>query len=198
MPEHKKHVFHLYNCQKITLTLYAARHKIWLEYNIFDRALYHFKYCSRPSNFILALWADHTQAREAWNRGTRMGTVPCVCTSWITMGSVLGSRKNVVTASLSPRRAVMTGCKICGWGASMSSTCWRVLARWGWRAGHSPDRRWATSPGTWPHPGRRQAPDSWVQCLLSQHDLYLPLIIFPITVADLTAEDEELQVHQIG
>ena len=114
-----------------------------------------------------------------------MGTVPCVCTSWISMGSVLGSRKNIVTASLSPRRAVMTGCKICGWGASMSSTCWRVLARWGWRAGHSPDRRWATSPGTWPHPGRRQAPDSWVQCLLSQHDLYLPLSIFPITVAFL-------------
>ena len=28
-----------------------------------------------------------------------------------------------------------------------------VLARLGWRAGHSPDRRWATSPGTWTHPG---------------------------------------------
>ena len=128
---------------------------------------FHCKYCSRPSNLILALWADHTQAREAWKRGTSTFTEPYSCTSWITKGSVLGSRKNVVTASLSPCRAVNTGCKRCGWGANMSRRCWRVLARWGCRAGHSADSRWATSPGTWPQPGRRQAPDSWVQCLLS-------------------------------
>ena len=30
----------------------------------------------------------------------------------------------------------------------------------------------ATSPGTRPQPGRRQAPDSCDQCLLSQHDRY--------------------------
>ena len=170
--------------------------KIQIQYKL--TVTHHCIYCSRPSNFILVLCADHTQEREAWKRGTRTGTVPCICTSWITMGSVLGSRKNLVTTSLSPCKADMTGYKRCGWGASISRRCWRVLARLGCRAGHSPDNRWATSPGTWPQPGRRQAPDSWVQCLLSQHDRYRPLSILAITVADRTAEEEELHVHQRG
>ena len=54
------------------------------------------------------------------------------------------------------------------------------------------------SPGTSPQPGRQHAPVSHVQCLLSQHDLYRPLSILAITVADLTAVEEELHVHQSG
>jgi len=91
--------------------------------------------------------------------------------------SVLGSRKNVVTSSLSPLRATSTGCMRCGWGASMVMRWWRVVARLGWSAGHSPERRWATSPGTRPQPGRRQAPDSCVQCLLSQHILLVECLL---------------------
>ena len=36
-----------------------------------------------------------------------------------------------------------------------------------------------------------QAPDSWVQCLLSQRDRYRPLSILAITVAARTAKEEE-------
>ena len=54
------------------------------------------------------------------------------------------------------------------------------------------------SPGNWPQPGRRHAPDSSDQCLLSQQDLYLLLSILAITVADLTAVGEERQVHHTG
>ena len=78
--------------------------------------------------------------------------------SCITVGSVLGSRRKVVTGPLSPCRTVSTWCWRMGWGGSIAHMWSKVTTRWGWRAGHSPDCRWATSPGTCPHPGRRHAP----------------------------------------
>ena len=62
----------------------------------------------------------------------------------------------------------------------------------------TPLRRWGTSSDIWPQPGSQHAPDSSVQCLLSQHERYLPLNILAITVADLTAVEEEKQVHHSG
>ena len=44
----------------------------------------------------------------------------------------------------------------------------------------------------------RKATGTWVQCLLNQHDRYLPLNILAATVADLTAEEEEKHVHHSG
>ena len=64
---------------------------------------------SSPNNLILVLWAHHTQARQTLNSGCSTGSWPYCCTSLITHGSVLGSKKKVVTASLSPCRADSTG-----------------------------------------------------------------------------------------
>ena len=84
--------------------------------------------------------------------------------SCITVGSVLGSRRKVVTGPLSPCRTVSTWCWRMGWGGSIAHMWSKVTTRWGWRAGHSPDCRWATSPGTCPHPGRRHAPILFISC----------------------------------
>ena len=70
---------------------------------------FHRKY-SKPSILILVLWADQTHARHTLNSVCRTGSIPHCWTSLITSGSVLGSRKKAVTASLSLCRADHTGC----------------------------------------------------------------------------------------
>ena len=101
-------------------------------------------------------------------------------------------------ASLSLSSAERKGARRWGLSPSMDLILVRVVARTGFKAGHSDESRWATSPGATPQPGRRQAPDSWVQWRLSQQDLYLPLSILAWTVAALTADGEDPQVCHRG
>ena len=83
----------------------------------------HCRNISSPSNLILVLWADHTQALDTWKRGRRRSR-PWSWTRVITMGSVLGSSMNLVTDSLSPDRAVLRGGSSRGWGASIPWMHW--------------------------------------------------------------------------
>ena len=122
------------NCQSLA-QLSPSLFEVHDHYTIYTK-----KYSS-PNILILTRWAHHTHARAAWNSGTSTATSPWSCLSLITPGSVLGSRKKVVTVSLSPCRAAIRGGNRWGLGASMINMCWRVVARWGWRALHSPERR---------------------------------------------------------
>ena len=57
---------------------------------------------SNPNILILVLCEHHTQARQTLSSGCSTGSWSYCCTSLITHGSLLGSKKKVVTASLSP------------------------------------------------------------------------------------------------
>ena len=124
--------------------------------------------------------------------------VPCSCTRTRTLGSVEGSSRKVVKASGLVSRAVWTGGRRWGRVERVSPQYWRVLARVGASAAQAPERRWGRSPLVEVQEGRRQAPDSPVQCLWSQSVLYRPLIIRAWTVAARTAVAEEPQVVHRG
>ena len=119
---------------------------------------------------------------------------PYTCTRMRTPGSVEGSSRKVVKASGLASRAVCTGWRRWGKVERLLNQYWRVLARVGARAQQAPERRWGRSPLVEVQAGRRHAPDSPVQCLLSQSVLYLPLNIRACTVAARTEVAEQPQV----
>ena len=124
--------------------------------------------------------------------------LPC---SWMRLmrpGSVEGSSRKVVKAWGLACRAAWTGGRRWGREERLQSQYWSILARKDATAGQAPVRRWGRSPWLEVQVGRRQSPDSPVQCRQSQSVCYQPLNILACTVTALTAVGEKPQVPQSG
>ena len=109
-------------------------------YNI-KQFCYNKRNLSKPRSLILARCAHQIQALATRNSGPRTGAWPYCWTRAITTGLVLGSRRKDVAVSLSLLIAFTTGDSSSLFEESIAMRWGRVVARYGWRAGHSAERR---------------------------------------------------------
>ena len=122
---------------------------------------------------------------------------PYFCLTEITSGFVEGSAKNLVSSYDEKWRASTTILRSSGWGWRRVRPLAVAMTSLGLRAGHSPLRRWTTSPRAAEQPGRLQASDSPVHFDVTALQRYVPTKILAWTVAEGVAVDEYLLVVQI-